>query len=248
MDVKELNEGKLPRHVAIIMDGNGRWAKKRSLPRIMGHRRGMESVKEIVQASRDLGGIEVITLYAFSTENWKRPKVEIKALMTLLKKYINSEINDLHKNDIRVNMIGDLKKLPEDILNLVQEAVQKTKNNRSMVLNVALSYSGRDEILHAIKKIVKKYKSNKMALSDLNVETFSDFLYTAGLPDPDLLIRTSGELRVSNFLLWQIAYTEIYVTDVLWPDFRKKDFYEALFEYQQRKRRFGRTNEQLKSN
>lgn len=247
VDAEILNKKKLPKHIAIIMDGNGRWAKRRSLPRLMGHRKGMESVRKVVKICRELG-IKVLTLYAFSAENWRRPKVEIKALMSLLKRYIRSEINELHKNDIKVNVIGDLEKLPEDVLSLINDAVQKTKDNSGMVLNVALSYSGRDEILHAVSKIAEKITSKKLTLSEIDEKTFSEHLYTAGLPDPDLLIRTSGELRVSNFLLWQIAYTEIYVMDVLWPDFRKQDLYKAIAEYQKRKRRFGRTDEQIKSN
>lgn len=247
MTVKGFINQSLPKHIAIIMDGNGRWAKKRSLARIMGHRKGMDSVKEVVKACCELQ-IEVLSLYAFSSENWKRPKSEVKALMALLKKYIRSEINELHKNNIRVNAIGDLKKLPEDVLRLIHDGVKKTKNNSGMILNVALSYSGRDEILQSVSKIAEKVSLHKLDISEIDEEIFSDHLYTAGLPDPDLLIRTSGELRISNFLLWQIAYTEIYVTDVLWPDFKSKDLYKALDDYQKRKRRFGRTDEQIKSN
>jgi len=241
---EKLIKEKLPHHVAIIMDGNGRWAKNHSLRRIMGHQKGMEAVRDVVKLCRQLE-IRVLTLYAFSTENWRRPKTEIRALMGLLKRYIKSEINSLHKNDIRLNPIGDIEKLPVDVLELIKTAAEKTKNNQSMVLNVALSYSGRDEILHAVRKIAVEVKTGKLELTEINKEFFSGYLYTAGLPDPDLLIRTSGELRVSNFLLWQIAYTEIYVTDALWPDFRKEDLYKALIDYQQRKRRFGFTDEQI---
>jgi undecaprenyl diphosphate synthase len=244
MNSEELIKKKLPDHIAVIMDGNGRWAKNHSLKRIMGHQKGMDAVREVVKGCQDLG-IKVLTLYAFSAENWRRPKSEIRALMSLLKLYINSEINQLHKNNIKVNAIGDLKKLPKDVYNLINEGVEKTKNNTGMVLNVALSYSGRDEILHAVSKIAEKIKANEMSVSDINENIFSNHLYTSGLPDPDLLIRTSGELRVSNFLLWQIAYTELYVTDALWPDFKKKDLYKALLEYQHRKRRFGFTDEQI---
>jgi undecaprenyl diphosphate synthase len=247
MTAKGFFNKSLPKHIAIIMDGNGRWAKKRSLARIMGHRKGMDSVKEVVKACCELQ-IEVLSLYAFSSENWKRPKSEVKALMALLKKYIRSEINELHKNNIRVKAIGDLKKLPEDVLRLIHDGVKKTENNSGMILNVALSYSGRDEILQSVSKIAEKVSLNKLNISEIDEEIFSDHLFTAGLPDPDLLIRTSGELRISNFLLWQIAYTEIYVTDVLWPDFKSKDLHKALDDYQKRKRRFGRTDEQIKSN
>lgn len=246
MDARKLNKEKLPRHIAIIMDGNGRWAKKLSLSRIMGHRRGMESVREAVRTCRDLG-IQVLTLYAFSNENWKRPPREIRALMSLLKQYIRSEINDLHKNNIRVNIIGDIKKLPEDVLPFINEAVQMTCDNSGMVLNLALSYSGRNELIRAILKIVENLQRNNLTLADIEEQTVSGYLDTAGLPDPDLLIRTSGEKRVSNFLLWQIAYTELYVTEVLWPDFRKEDLYKALLDYQKRKRRFGLTDEQIKA-
>lgn len=245
MDLSEqLIKEKLPKHIAIIMDGNGRWARNRSLERIMGHQQGMETVKEVVRTCRELG-IQVLTLYAFSIENWNRPQREINALMMLLKRFIRSEIKALQKNDIQIRSIGHLESLPADVQNIVQEAVEKTKNNRSMVLNVALSYSGRDEILQAIIKIVDKVAHHDFSLSGLNEQTFSQFLYTAGLPDPDLLIRTSGELRVSNFLLWQMAYTELYVTDIFWPDFRKEDLYKALLDYQERERRFGLTGEQI---
>lgn len=247
MDRRKLIKEKLPQHIAIIMDGNGRWAKKRVLPRIMGHRRGIESVREVVTACRELG-VKVLTLYAFSSENWKRPRGEIKALMTLLKKYIRSEIDELHRNEIRVNFIGEVQKLPEDVLPFIAEATGKTARNTGMVLNLALSYSGRNEILNAVTRIAAAVSQQKLTASDITEEVFSDFLYTAGLPDPDLLIRTSGEQRISNFLLWQIAYTELYVTDVLWPDFKREDLYQALLDYQKRKRRFGRTDEQIKDN
>jgi len=245
MDAQALNMEKMPEHIAIIMDGNGRWAKKRSLARIMGHRKGMESVKETVQACRELG-VKVLTLYAFSTENWKRPRTEIRALMSLLKRYLRKEVADLHKNNIRINMIGDLDRLPGDVLNIIIDAMQKTGTNSGMVLNVALSYSGRDDIVRAVKKIFTRLQQGGLSLAEIDETVISAHLDTAGQPDPDLLIRTSGELRVSNYLLWQIAYTEMYVTDVLWPDFSRKDLYAALEEYQKRKRRFGRTDEQVR--
>ncbi|MEI6126142.1 MAG: isoprenyl transferase [Pseudomonadota bacterium] len=247
MDFRKLIKEKLPRHLAIIMDGNGRWAKKRAFPRIMGHKKGMEAVRQTVRECRELG-IKVLTLYAFSTENWRRPKSEIKALMSLLKRYIRSEIKDLHQNNIRVNMIGALEKLPEDVMPFIHEAMDMTRDNTGMVLNIALSYSGRDEIVRAVAKIVEKIRLHTLTPADISEQTFAQHLYTAGQPDPDLLIRTSGEFRVSNYLLWQIAYTEIYVTDVLWPDFNKQDLHTALLDYQNRKRRFGLTDEQITSN
>lgn len=237
---------RLPKHVAIIMDGNGRWAKKHVMDRIIGYEKGMGAVKAVVQGCRELN-ISVLTLYAFSLENWYRPPREINALMSLLKKFIRLEIDELDSNDIKIKGIGHLESLPGDVQEILYEAFQRTEQNKSMILNVALSYGGRDEILHAITKLVEKISKNDFSLSDLNEETFSQQLYTAGLPDPDLLIRTSGELRISNFLLWQMAYTEIYVTDVLWPDFGKEDLYKALIEYQKRQRRFGLTQEQLNS-
>ena len=244
MSFKQLIKEKLPNHIAIIMDGNGRWANKRSFKRIFGHREGMESVKEIVRACRELD-IKALTLYAFSSQNWQRPELEVKALMSLLKKYVRSEANELNENNVRLQGIGELNKLPKSVIKVFNEAVEITKNNTGMVLSVALSYGGREEILNAVLKIANKIKTGELSSADLTEVTISENLYTAGLPDPDLLIRTSGELRVSNFLLWQIAYSEIYVTDVLWPDFRKDDLYRALIEFQNRKRRFGLTDEQI---
>jgi undecaprenyl diphosphate synthase len=246
MVTERLIKERLPKHIAIIMDGNGRWAKSRSLVRVMGHRMGMESVRDIVKSCSELG-IEVLSLYAFSTENWRRPKSEVKALMSLMKRYIRSETDELHKKNVRINAIGDLEKLPKDVLKLLYESVEKTNNNTGLVLNFALSYSGRDEIIQAAVRIAEKIRLKKLTVAEIDEKIFSEHLFTAGLPDPDLLIRTSSELRISNFLLWQIAYTEIYVTDVLWPDFRKEDLYRALDEYQKRKRRFGRTDEQIKT-
>ena len=244
MSFKQLIKEKLPNHIAIIMDGNGRWANKRSFKRIFGHREGMESVKEIVRACRELE-IKALTLYAFSSQNWQRPELEVKALMSLLKKYVRSEVNELNEKNVRLQGIGELSKLPKSVIKVFNEAVEITKNNTGMVLSVALSYGGREEILNAVLKIANKIKTGELSSADLTEVTISENLYTAGLPDPDLLIRTSGELRVSNFLLWQIAYSEIYVTDVLWPDFRKDDLYRALIEFQNRKRRFGLTDEQI---
>jgi undecaprenyl diphosphate synthase len=243
MDKKQLQSEKLPRHIAVIMDGNGRWAKQRHLPRIMGHRKGIEAVREVVRECRKLC-IEVLTLYAFSTENWRRPKTEIRALMALLKKFIRSEMLELNQNNIRVTMIGDLSKLPDDVMPAVREIMDVTAHNTGMTLNVALSYSGRDDILRAVRRLVAE-RGRKA--EDITEELFSNCLDTAGQPDPDLLIRTSGELRVSNFLLWQIAYSELYITDVLWPDFGKKDLAKALRDYQTRRRRFGLTDEQMRT-
>jgi len=240
----QLIQEKLPQHIAIIMDGNGRWANRRSLERIMGHTRGMESVKEIVKTCRELG-IRVLTLYAFSLENWNRPKTEIKGLFKLLKRYLRSELKELYKNNIQIKSIGHLESLPPDVQDVVREAIEKTRDNSGMILNVALSYGSRDEILQAVARIAARAAAGTISLSEITEEMFSQELYTAGLPDPDLLIRTSGELRISNFLLWQLAYTEIYVTDVLWPDFRKQELYKALLDYQKRQRRFGLTGEQV---
>jgi undecaprenyl diphosphate synthase len=242
MDKGNMLSEKLPRHIAIIMDGNGRWAQQRHLARIMGHRKGIDSVREVVRECRKLG-IEFLTLYAFSTENWRRPKAEIRALMALLKKFIRSEMLELHQNNIRVNMIGDLTKLPDDVMPAIREIMDVTRNNTGMTLNVALSYSGRDEILRAVRQLVAEHGRNA---GDITEELFSNCLDTAGQPDPDLLVRTSGELRVSNFLLWQIAYSELYITEVLWPDFGKKDLAKALRDFQTRRRRFGLTDEQMR--
>ena len=233
---------KLPKHVAIIMDGNGRWAKKRALNRVLGHEQGTESVRTIVRASRDIG-IQWLTLYAFSEENWKRPKYEIDALMNILKRFLKSELNEMLENGIRFQTIGRIDKLPEDVQKLLYETIEKTSINNNMVLALALSYGGRQDIFDAILKIAKKLESGDIHPSDITENLISDSLYTAGMPDPDLLIRTSGEYRVSNFLLWQIAYTEIYITPTLWPDFRKEEYLLAIEEFQKRERRFGTTGE-----
>jgi undecaprenyl diphosphate synthase len=231
--------GNLPQHIAIIMDGNGRWAKKRGLPRLAGHREGINSVRDIVEACGQLG-IKVLTLYTFSLENWRRPKFEVSALMSLLVRTINKEVEDLQRNNVQVRTIGHLDDLPQIAQKGMLRAIEKTKNNTGLILNLALSYGGRQELLEAIKKILDN------SPKDLTEETISSYLYTAGLPDPDLLIRTSGEFRISNFLLWQLAYTEIYVTDVLWPDFRREDLYHAIDVYQSRERRFGLISEQIR--
>jgi len=226
------------------MDGNGRWAEKRSLNRIAGHRTGIKKAKEVIRSCREIG-IEVLTLYAFSTENWKRPQREIKALMALLKRFLRAEGKELIENNIRLNTIGNIVDLPKDVSQVLQEVMEKTKRNTGMVLNAALSYSGRDEIIRAVKKIIGHVQQGEMTTKQINEEVFSQYLFTSGLPDPDLLIRTSGELRISNFLLWQMAYTEIYVTDILWPDFNKNNLIDAIADYQKRERRYGLTQRQI---
>ena len=237
--------GEIPTHIAIIMDGNGRWAKRRGLPRVAGHREGVKSVRDVVEACAQLG-VKYLTLFAFSTENWRRPKEEIDTLMKLLIKTLRSETEKLHKNDIKLMAIGDIDSLPREVRQELKEAMEKTKNNKRMVLNLALSYSGRWEIIEAVKEIARDVKKGKVKIEEIDDKLFSNYLKTAGIPDPDLLIRTSGELRISNFLLWQIAYTELYITDCLWPDFRRKHLYEAIRDYQRRERRFGMTSEQIK--
>lgn len=230
--MSEIVLSKLPKHIAIIMDGNGRWAKKRSFPRIFGHKQGVKTVKKIVIAANELD-IKVLTLYAFSTENWKRPKTEVKALFSLLMNFMKKEFNELNDAGVKLNVLGDLSKFPNDIKKEIQNVCKKTSSNKGLVLNIALNYGSRQEIIRACENIVKQ------GLKKITEEKFASFLYTAGQPDPDLLIRTSGELRISNFLLWQIAYSEIYITKKLWPDFTKKDLEEAIVDYQKRERRFG---------
>ena len=234
-------KGNLPRHIAIIMDGNGRWARMRGLDRIEGHKAGRESVRDIVRACGELG-IEVLTLYAFSVENWRRPRREVWALMRLLRDALYEEIEELDRNNVRLMAIGRLDGLPKASREALFWAMKRTEDNTGLVLNLALNYGGRVEIVDAVRRILEEgYKPE-----DVDEAVFSAHLYTAGLPDPDLLIRTSGELRVSNFLLWQMAYTEIWVTDVLWPDFRREHLYQAIEAYQQRERRFGMTSEQVR--
>ena len=232
--VRQINFQRLPAHIAVIMDGNGRWAAQRHLPRVEGHRAGIESVREVVEGSARLG-IQVLTLYAFSVENWKRPATEVSTLMMLLKRYLRSELNTLLRNDIRFRVVGRAEDLASDVQRELADAEAKTAVNRGMVFNIALNYGGRAEIVEAAKRIVLE----GVRPDQLDEQRFSSFLYTAGQPDPDLLIRTSGEMRVSNFLLWQIAYAEIWVTDTLWPDFRKRHLLEAILAYQKRERRYG---------
>jgi len=229
----------LPFHVAIIMDGNGRWAKKRLMNRVKGHEQGTQAVRSIVTAARELG-IGIITLYAFSTENWARPKLEVKALMMLLKEFIISEREELSKNNICLNIIGQKHRLPLDVQKEVDITLALTKNNDKMVLNLALSYGSREEIANAVKQIAQKIESKELDSKDITQDLISDHLYTRTMPDPDLIIRTSGEYRLSNFMLWQAAYSEIYICDTLWPDFSKDEFIEILKNYQKRDRRFGK--------
>jgi undecaprenyl diphosphate synthase len=238
LDGVELDPARLPRHVAVIMDGNGRWARARALPRVMGHRAGIRSVRAVVEAARQLG-IEVLTLYAFSVENWKRPTAEVSTLMGLLNEYLKRELPNLMRHEIRLNVLGDLGGLPSDVRAHLRRVMAVTSKNRRMTLNLALNYGGRAEIVQAAKKVASLVKAGKLDLRDLNEEVFSRYLYTHGQPDPDLLIRTSGEQRVSNFLLWQISYCELYLSPKLWPDFGKRDFLEAIAEFQRRERRFG---------
>ena len=245
MSLKEkINLGKLPQHIAIIMDGNGRWAKQQGAERIYGHENGVISVRETVEAAAEIG-IKYLTLYAFSTENWNRPQQEVMALMQLLVHTINAETPTLNKNNIRLQAIGDLRSLPGDCYAELQEAIEKTKNNSRTTLVLALSYSSRWEITNAVKQIAEQIKSNTLSPDKINEEVINSYLCTANIPEPELMIRTSGEHRISNFLLWQLAYAELYFTETLWPDFRKENLYEAIVDYQNRERRFGKTSEQL---
>lgn len=234
-----LKKGNLPVHIAIIMDGNGRWAKRRGLPRIAGHKAGVKAVKRVVEAAGELG-ISILTLFTFSHENWKRPRQEVSAIMKLLYETTKREINELDKNNVKLITTGRIEELSPQRRDILEKAKEQTKNNTGLILNLALNYGGRTEILDAVKQIAQEVKQGKLDINDLNEENFARYLYTNGLPDPDLLIRTSGEKRISNFLLWQTSYTELYITDVLWPNFTAKDFYEAIWDYQNRERRFGR--------
>lgn len=245
MNLKDqIQKDKLPSHVAIIMDGNGRWAKQQGLLRVIGHESGTKSVREIVEASAEIG-IKNLTLYAFSTENWNRPKLEVQTLMKLLVKSLKKEIQTLQKNNIKLSAIGNLNDLPKKAKAQLLEVIEQTKNNSHMTLTLALSYGSREEIVSVIKELTYKVKNNIISVENIDESIINKHLYTQNLPDVDLLIRTSGEQRISNFLLWQIAYAELYFTDILWPDFKKQDFYEALINYQNRERRFGKTSEQL---
>jgi undecaprenyl diphosphate synthase len=245
MSLKEqIDTTKLPNHLAIIMDGNGRWAKQKGMLRIFGHENGTKSVREVVEASAELG-IKYVTLYAFSTENWKRPKMEVQTLMNLLVTSLKKEIKTLQDNNIKLSAIGCLEDLPKKAYSELFEVIEKTKQNTRMTLTLALSYGSREEFISAIKELAYKVKNNIISVENIDESIINKHLYTRKLPDVDLLIRTSGEQRISNFLLWQIAYAELYFTDTLWPDFKRNDLYEALINYQHRERRFGKTSEQL---
>ncbi len=242
----KINASKLPKHVAVIMDGNGRWAKQRGKLRIFGHKNGVKAVRDTVETAAELG-IKVLTLYAFSTENWNRPKIEIDMLMSLLVSSLKKELKLFLKNNISLQVIGDLNSLPQKAQNELTEVIEKTKNNSHLILNLALSYSSKDEIVNAFKNISKKIVNNELSIKEIDKNIINNHLYTRNLPNVDLMIRTSGEKRLSNFLLWQIAYAELYFTDVFWPDFNKEEFYKAIIDYQQRERRFGKTSDQLKN-
>jgi len=241
----QINKQNLPNHLAIIMDGNGRWAKQKGLLRALGHENGTKSVRQTVECCAKLG-IKNLTLYAFSTENWNRPKLEVDTLMNLLIKSLKNELKTLQKNEIRLNSIGNLTLLPKSAQKELLEVINKTKDNQQMTLTLALSYGAREELICAIKKISDKVKNNIISSDSIDEAIINQHLYTHNLPDVDLLIRTSGEHRISNFLLWQIAYAELYFTDVLWPDFTEENLYEAIISYQKRERRFGKTSEQIK--
>ena len=244
MDTSKINTSKLPKHVAIIMDGNGRWAKQKGLLRAIGHENGTKSVRQTVEASAQIG-IKNLTLYAFSTENWKRPKLEVDTLMRLLVSALKKEIKTLQDNNIKLNAIGNLTNLPKKVYKELNEVIESTKNNTHMTLTLALSYGSRDELVNAVKEISNKVKNNIISSENIDESIINEHLYTQNLPDVDLLIRTSGEQRISNFLLWQIAYAELHFTKVLWPDFTQQHLCDAIIEYQNRERRFGKTSEQI---
>lgn len=240
----QINTDNLPNHIAIIMDGNGRWAKLKGKPRVFGHKNGVASVKDVIEGCREIG-VNYLTLYAFSTENWNRPKLEVRTLMALLVSSLRKELNTLVKNNIKLNTIGNIEHLPEKAQMELAEVVEKTKNNTSLTLTLALSYGSREEIVNVIRNISKKVVNNQLTVEEINENIINNHLYTFSLPDVDLLIRTSGEKRISNFLLWQIAYAELYFTNTLWPDFRKENLFNAIVDYQQRERRFGKTSQQI---
>ncbi len=242
--LKSIDPKRIPSHIAIIMDGNGRWAKKRNLSRINGHRKATETVRRVVMACRELN-VDALTLYTFSIENWKRPKAEIKALMMLLKRFLLEEYEEMQQNNVRLSAMGHIDLLPADVRHILDDVMSKTSSNDGMVLNLALSYGSRTEIVDAVKKISEDYRNGKISLSKIDEYEFEKYLYTADLPPLDLMIRTSGELRISNFLLWQMAYAEIWFTPVFWPDFERKHLFEAILDYQRRERRFGLTADQI---
>jgi len=236
--LSEVNMEKIPEHIAIIMDGNGRWAKQRHLPRLAGHKAGVESLREILKFSSDIG-VKCLTVYAFSTENWKRPETEVTGLFKLLVLYLEKELNEIHGNNVKLKIIGDYNKLPLNVIEKINNALEKTKDNTGLTFNIALNYGSRDEIINAVKNMYTEIKNGNIKEEDINEKTISNMLYTYDIPDPDLIIRTSGELRLSNFLLWQSAYSELYFTDTFWPDFHKENLVEAIKEFQNRKRRYG---------
>jgi undecaprenyl diphosphate synthase len=246
MSERRIRAAGLPRHVAVIMDGNGRWAEQRGLSRVDGHRAGIESAREIVRAAHELG-LSILTLYAFSTENWNRPKAEVDELMRLLEYYLDSEIEEVMRNGIRVRAIGRLERLPQALRSKIEQTLERTREHREMQVVFAMSYGGRAEIVDAARRLLRESELGKIAPDHLDEKTFAAYLYAPDLPDPDLLIRTGAESRVSNFLLWQIAYSELHLTDVMWPDFRKNHLVEAVLSYQNRQRRYGRTPDQAKS-
>ncbi len=247
MDKKlHINLQKVPQHVAIIMDGNGRWAKGKGMARVFGHKNALTSVRESISAAAEIG-VQAITLYAFSTENWNRPKLEVNALMNLLVTSLKKELPDFQKNSVKVNAIGKLNSLPSKAQKVLSEVIEATQKNSRITLTLALSYGSREEIVNAMQNISKKVVNNELEIEEINEKVINNHLYTFNLPDVDLMIRTSGEQRISNFLLWQMAYAELYFTNILWPDFRKSDFFDAIIEYQNRERRFGKTGEQIET-
>jgi undecaprenyl diphosphate synthase len=243
LDTSALDLTRLPRHVAVIMDGNGRWAQRRGLSRIEGHRRGKDSVRAVVETARRLG-IPYLSLFAFSTENWQRPPREVNALMALLRRYLRTEVKRLMKNEVQVRAIGDLERLPEAVRRELEDVVALTRANQRLVVGLCVSYGGREDILAAARRLAREVQTGALDPAAIDAPRFADALGTRGMPDPDLLIRTSGEMRISNFFLWQLAYTELYVTDTLWPDFREQAFVDALVHFQRRERRFGLTGKQ----
>ena len=247
MNKIEIDTHNIPRHIAIIMDGNGRWANAKGLPRIAGHREGVRTVRKITETCGELN-VKILTLYTFSSENWNRPDTEVSALMKLLMSSLRREVKDLMKKNVRFTVIGNINELAFNVQNELIDAIHKTKNNTGLNLNLALSYGSRQEIICAVKKLIDKVSEGEIKVDEIDESVFSKLLYTQNIPDPDLLIRTGGEFRISNFLLWQIAYTEIHVTDTSWPSFGKKELTEAIYEYQNRDRRFGKISDQLKVN
>jgi undecaprenyl diphosphate synthase len=239
------NSGEIPAHIAIIMDGNGRWAKSRGLPRVAGHKQGVETVRDIVEASSQIG-VKFLTLYTFSTENWKRPVEEVSILMRLLLNNLKERVDELDEKDIKITCIGDIKSLPKEVQEQLAADIERTKNNKRMTLNLALSYSGRWELLEAFKSINRSIQQKELLVEEISEETISNHLTTKNIPDPDLIIRTSGEFRVSNFLLWQVAYSEFVISNVFWPEFKREDLYDAISNFQKRERRFGKVSEQIK--